>query len=88
MTTENRPDGLEVPVHRSLVAPMLLVGLPRIVALVLWTSVSSFAFGLRQLWVLPIGILLHVAAAAAVKTDPHFFEILVQALKQGRRLEP
>ncbi len=81
-------EGLEVPVHRSLVARMLLAGLPRTVALVLWTGVSAFAFGLRQVWVLPIGILVHVGAAAAVKADPFFFEILVQAVKHGRRLEP
>ena len=35
-----RPEGLEVPLHRSLVEPMLLAGLPRTVALVLWTSVG------------------------------------------------
>ncbi|MGA2451535.1 MAG: conjugal transfer protein TrbD, partial [Polyangiaceae bacterium] len=43
-----RPDGLEVPLHRSLVEPMLLAGLPRTVALVLWTSVGALAFGLHQ----------------------------------------
>jgi type IV secretory pathway TrbD component len=88
MTTESRPEGLEVPVHRSLVGPMLLVGLPRKVALVLWTTVSAFAFGLRQVWVLPLGVVLHVACAAAVKADPHFFEIIVEAIKHGRRMEP
>ena len=45
-------DGLEVPLHRSLVEPMMVVGLPRTVALVLWTTVCAFAFGLRQIWVL------------------------------------
>jgi type IV secretory pathway TrbD component len=83
-----RPDGMEVPVHRSLVAPMLLMGLPRTVALVLWTTVAAFSLGLRQLWVLPIGMLLHVLAAAAIKADPYFFDILVPALKHARRLEP
>ena len=51
-----RSEGLEVPLHRSLVEPMLLAGLPRTVALVLWTSVGAFAFGLHQIWVLPLGI--------------------------------
>ena len=46
-----RPDGFEVPLHRSLVEPMLLAGLPRTVALVLWTSVGACAFGLHQVWV-------------------------------------
>ncbi|MGD0679820.1 MAG: VirB3 family type IV secretion system protein [Polyangiaceae bacterium] len=84
----NRPDGFEVPLHRSLVEPMLLAGLPRTVALVLWTSVGAFAFGLHQLWVLPIGVALHLAAAAATKADPHFFDIVLVAIRTQTRLDP
>lgn len=84
----SRPDGFEVPLHRSLVEPMLLAGLPRTVALVLWTGVGAFAFGLHQLWVLPLGIVLHGAAAAATKADPHFFDIVLVAVKTQKRLDP
>ena len=84
----NRLDGLEVPLHRSIVEPMLLAGLPRTVALVLWTAVGAFSFGLHQLWVLPIGIVLHLGAAAATKADPHFFDIVLVAIKTQKRLEP
>ncbi len=84
----NRLDGLEVPVHRSLVEPMLMAGLPRTVGLVLWTVVAAFAMGLRQLWVLPIGIALHIVCAAATRADPHFFEIIVLAIKTQKRLDP
>jgi type IV secretory pathway TrbD component len=83
-----RPQGLEVPLHRALVEPMLLAGLPRTVALVLWTSVGAFAFGLHQIWTLPIGILLHLAAAAATRADPYVFDILLVALKTQKRLDP
>lgn len=81
-------DGIEVPVHRSLVDPIFLMGLPRTVALVLWTIVGAIAFGLRQVWVLPIGIGIHVVCAAAAKVDPYFFEIFVLAIRSQRRLEP
>ena len=84
----SRPDGFEVPLHRSLVEPMLLAGLPRTVALVLWTGVGAFAFGLHQIWVLPLGIVLHVVAAAATKADPYFFDILLVALRTQKRLDP
>jgi type IV secretion system protein VirB3 len=84
----NRPDGFEVPLHRSLVEPMLLAGLPRTVALVLWTSVGAFAFGLHQLWVLPIGVALHLGAAAATKADPYFFDIVLVAIRTQTRLDP
>jgi type IV secretory pathway TrbD component len=83
-----RPEGFEVPLHRSLVEPMLLAGLPRTVALVLWTGVGAIAFGLHQLWVLPLGIVLHLAAAAVTKTDPYFFDIVILAVKTRRRLDP
>ena len=83
-----RPEGFEVPLHRSLVEPMLLAGLPRTVALVLWTGVGAIAFGLHQLWVLPIGIVLHGAAAAVTKADPYFFDIVILAVKTQRRLDP
>ena len=84
----NDTPGLEVPLHRSLVEPMLLLGLPRTVALVLWTSISAVGFGLRQLWVLPIGALLHAVSAAGAKSDPYFFDVFIHALKTQRRLEP
>ena len=83
-----RPEGFEVPLHRSLVEPMLLAGLPRTVALVLWTGVGAIAFGLHQLWVLPLGIVLHLAAAAVTKADPYFFDIVILAVKSRRRLDP
>ena len=84
----DRPEGLEVPLHRSLVEPMLLAGLPRTVALVLWTSVGAFSFGLHQIWTLPVGIALHLAAAAATRADPHVLEIVGPALKAQKRLDP
>ena len=84
----SHPEGFEVPLHRSIVEPMLLAGLPRTVALVLWTTVGAFAFGLHQIWVLPIGIAMHLAAAAATKADPHFFDIVLVAVKTQKRLDP
>jgi type IV secretory pathway TrbD component len=84
----SRPQGFEVPLHRSIVEPMLLAGLPRTVALVLWTTIGAFAFGLHQVWVLPIGIALHAAAAAATKADPYFFDIVLAAVKTQKCLDP
>jgi type IV secretion system protein TrbD len=84
----SHPSGFEVPLHRSLVEPMLLAGLPRTVALVPWTAVGAFVLGLHQVWVLPIGIVVHLAAAAVTKSDPHFFEILILAVKTQKPLDP
>jgi len=84
----SRPEGFDVPLHRSLVEPMLLAGIPRTVALVLWTSIGAVAFGLHQIWVVPIGLVLHGAAAAITKSDPHFFDIVMGAVHTQKRLDP
>ena len=83
-----RLEGLEVPLHRSLVEPMLLAGLPRTVALVLWTGVGAFALGLHQIWVLPLGMGVHLAAAAATRADPYVLDIVALALGAQKRLDP
>jgi type IV secretion system protein TrbD len=82
------PEGFEVPLHRSLVEPMLLAGLPRTVALVVWTAVGAFVLGLHQVWVLPIGLVLHIAAASVTKGDPYFFEVLLLAVKTQKPMDP
>jgi type IV secretion system protein VirB3 len=86
--TTPRTDGFEVPLHRSLVEPMLLVGLPRRLALSLWLTTVSLVFVLHQIWFLPIGIAVHVVCAAVTRSDPYFFEILPAALRTPRRLDP
>lgn len=89
MTSENRShDGYEVPFHDSITQVILMGGLPRTVALLLWTTAAALAFGMRQLWILPLAILLHVILAACTRKDPYFFDIFVRALKSPKRIEP
>jgi type IV secretion system protein VirB3 len=79
--------GLEIPLHRSLTQPILFVGLPRNLGLLLWTSTSAFALGLHQLWVLPLAVGLHLVFSSMTRRDPSFFDVLVRAVGQ-RRLVP
>jgi type IV secretion system protein VirB3 len=79
--------GLEVPLHRSLTQPIMMAGLPRTLALLLWTAVAAFVLGLHQVWVLPLGGILHAIFAALARRDPFFFDVLVRAVGQ-RRLKP
>jgi type IV secretory pathway TrbD component len=81
-------EGFEVPLHRSLIEPITMMGLPRSVALALWTGIAAILFGGHQLWILPVGLLLHVACVAAAKADPYIFDVFILALKTQRRLEP
>jgi type IV secretory pathway TrbD component len=81
-------DGFEVPIHRSLTQPIMMAGLPRTLALLLWTTTAAVALGLHQLWVVPVSIALHGIFAAAAKRDPYFFDVFIRALSAGKRLDP
>ena len=80
-------EGFEVPLHRSLVEPILLGGAPRAVAIVNGTLAAALGLGLRM-WV--AGLLLwvvgHSIAVFAAKRDPHFAEILPRHLRQRSHL--
>jgi len=83
MSTEN-----DVPLRRSLTEVILLGGLPRTVAILLWTSAAAIGFGMQQIWVVPIAIVMHVLLAMAARKDPYFFEVFIKALKTPKRLDP
>ena len=82
------PEGFEVPLHRSLVEPITMMGLPRSAALALWTGIAAILFGGHQLWILPVGLLAHLACVAAAKADPYVFDVFILAVKTQRRLDP
>jgi len=81
-------EGFEITIHRSLTQPIMMAGLPRRLALLLWTITAAIVLGLHQPWVLPVALLLHGLFAAAAKRDPHFFDIFVRAVRARHRLEP
>lgn len=84
----NAEPGLEVPLHRSVLEPMLVAGLPRTFGFVFWTTTAAIALGLRELWVVPLAVGFHILCARAVKSDPYFFTVLIASLKSQRRLDP
>lgn len=65
-----------------------MMGLPRSAALTLWTGIAAILFGGHQLWILPVGLVLHVGCVAAAKHDPYIFDVFILALKTQRRLVP
>jgi type IV secretory pathway TrbD component len=80
--------GFEVPIHRSLTEPILVAGLPRRFAILLWTPGMVIVLGLYQIWFLPVAIALHILFAALTRREPHFVEVFVRALRAQKRLEP
>jgi type IV secretory pathway TrbD component len=85
--SEQHP-GFEVPIHRSLTEPILVAGLPRRFALLLWTPGMVIVLGLYQIWFLPVAIGLHALFAALTRREPHFVEVFVRAMRAQTRLDP
>ena len=81
-------DGFEIPVHRSLTQPIMFAGLPRTFGLLMWTTVSALVLGLHQIWILPLGVVLHLLFAAVARRDPFFFDVFLRAIHAQRRLDP
>ena len=79
--THQQLQGFEVPIHRSLVEPVLLGGAPRALAIVNGTIAAALGLGLQQ-WI--AGLLVwsvgHSVAVLAAKRDPDFAPVLVRHL--------
>jgi len=74
--------GFTAPVHRALIAPILLGGAPRAVAIVNGTLAAAVGLGLR-LWFAGIVIwgIGHFAAVWAAKRDPLFVDVVRRHLR-------
>jgi type IV secretion system protein VirB3 len=69
--------GLEAPVHRALIDPILLGGVPRNIAIVNGTLSAAFILGLHM-WITGIvmWVICQVAAVWATKRDPSFVDVV------------
>jgi type IV secretion system protein VirB3 len=79
--------GLGAPIHRSLVAPVLLGGAPRGAAILNGTLAAALGLGL-QLWIagLALWMIGHSICVFAAKRDPDFAPVLVRHLRQKGHL--
>ena len=82
MSTQPHADGFEVPIHASLVAPILLAGAPRGLAILNGTAAAALGLGLQQ-WIagLVLFALGHSLAVAGARKDPSFASALARHLR-------
>lgn len=73
--------GFRVPIHRAVVLHQLMMGVPRALCIVIWTSVVALSLPLRSWYAIPVGLFLHVVSVAAAKRDPQFFDVLRRSLR-------
>lgn len=83
MSDARHLEGFEAPLHRALVEPILLAGVPRAIAIMIGTASAAIGLGLQQ-WL--AGMLLwavaHTAAVFAAKHDPDFAAVLLRHIRQ------
>lgn len=85
MTSVEHLSGFELRIHRSLVTPILVAGVPRVLAITIGTLASAVGLGLQQ-WI--AGLILWVAghsiAVVGTRRDPDLPKILPRHLaKRG-----
>jgi type IV secretion system protein VirB3 len=84
---EGTLEGVEAPIHRALVEPILLGGAPRSLAIVNGTAAAALGLGLQQ-WLVGLVLWLvgHSLMVFAAKRDPDFAPILARHLRQKGHL--
>lgn len=86
--TRSHPEGYEAPVHRSLVEPVLVAGLPRTVAFLYWTIAAALIIGMHQLWILPLALVGHFGLIRLTRFDSHFMEVVRSGLRHTQDKQP
>ena len=76
-------EGFEAPLHRALIEPILLAGVPRGIAILNGTLAAALGLGL-QMWIAGVAIWLlgHSLSVFAARRDPDFAPVLVRHLRQ------
>ena len=74
--------GDEIPIHRSLTEQIMLGGVPRSAAILNGTVVAALGLGLHSFSAIPVGLLFHLLAVAATRTDPQFLDCFRRHLRQ------
>jgi len=74
-----RPEGFELTIHQSAIKPQMVLGIPRQLALVLYTLVGALTFPLGTWYAIPPGLFLHAIFSAAAKKDPLFWDVFRRA---------
>jgi len=76
-------DVLEIDLFQSLTQPILLGGVPRAAAIIIWTFAAVLALPLGFVGIgLGAGVIVHGTLAFLTKRDPHYVEVMLRHLRQ------
>ena len=73
------PPGFELTIHQSAIKQQLVMGIPRQLALVLYTLIAALTVPLGTWYAIPPGLFLHAVFVAAARKDPFFWDVFRRA---------
>ena len=76
--------GFRIRLHNALVTPIMLMGVPRRLAIINGTLCAAIVLGLHAIYIIFLFIAIHLAAMVLAKKDPHFFEVMLRHTRQKR----
>jgi type IV secretion system protein TrbD len=78
---DDLPDGWYVPIQRSLTKPDLIGGVPWGFGVLIGTWTLALTLGAQKFWTAGVGLGLYFVGVAAIKMDPHFFDVLKEHMQ-------
>lgn len=84
MRVDEKPEGYYIAVHKSLIDPFLMAGVPTNFFIMLGTMAMSIGVMLKMYWFIPISFVLFFIVRHFTKKDPQFFESLLAHFKDKR----
>lgn len=80
----NKPEGFYLPIHKSLVDPLLIGGIPRNLCLAIWSIGIAIGVMLQMYWFFIVVIGVHISVRRMTKRDPDFFATVISHLHDKR----
>lgn len=71
-----KPEGFELPVFRSVTEKVLMLGVPRELAIFNSALAAIFCFSLENPWLLPLNLIFHCLCRRITKWDAQFIDCL------------
>ena len=79
---------MKIPFYHGMTERIMMVGIPRKIAILGGTISFVLVLGLHSWWVIPAIIILYFILVFLYKKDPYFLEIMVEHIKSNDYLFP
>ena len=80
-------DVLVAAVHRSILFPSLVFGMPRRLFIILGVTTLALVFSLGQVWFIAVTFVLMLITRRISKEDRYVFEIYAQLFRMPKELD-